>query len=149
MWLIHSLVIVSLLNLIALSSTLQLTCACPCVRAASRHQQGRWNVQGQKGWSPPIFITCINPIIIRGTDHTSSSPPIFLTLWRPCIMMYAKCKMALNNDLIDKVLFVQNEQKMSEIRLTSQFHHTWPERILRSKSSEQRTLHCVLISGTY
>ena len=37
-------------------------------------------------------------------------------------MMYAKCKMALNNDLIDKVLFVQNEQKMSEIRLTSQFH---------------------------
>ena len=36
-------------------------------------------------------------------------------------MMYAKCKMALNNDLIDKVLFVQNEQKMGEIPLTSQF----------------------------
>ena len=27
--------------------------------------------------------------------------------------------------------------------------HTWPERILRSKSSKQRTLQCILISGTY
>ena len=40
---------------------------------------------------------------------------------KTAVMMYAKCKMALNNDLIDKVLFVQNEQKMSEIPLTSQF----------------------------
>ncbi len=53
---------------------------------------------------------------------TQAFPHKFLTIRRPCIMMYAKCKMALNNDLIDKVLFVQNEQKMSEIRLTSQFH---------------------------
>ena len=26
--------------------------------------------------------------------------------------------------------------------------HPWPQRILRSKSSEQRTLQCILISGT-
>ena len=27
--------------------------------------------------------------------------------------------------------------------------HTWPDRILRSKSSKQRTLQCILISETY
>ena len=27
--------------------------------------------------------------------------------------------------------------------------HTWPERILRSKSNKQRTLQCILISGTH
>ena len=27
--------------------------------------------------------------------------------------------------------------------------HTWPERILRSKSRKQWTLHCILISGTH
>ena len=49
-------------------------------------------------------------------------------------MMYAKCKMALNNDLIDKVLFVQNEQKMSEIRLTSQFHMMYDWLVLKQKN---------------
>lgn len=49
-------------------------------------------------------------------------------------MMYAKCKMALNNDLIDKVLFVQNEQKMSEIRLTSQFHMMFDWLVLKQKN---------------
>ena len=28
-------------------------------------------------------------------------------------------------------------------------NHTWPERILRSKSNKQRTLQCILISGTH
>ena len=50
-------------------------------------------------------------------------------------MMYAKCKMALNNDLIDKVLFVQNEQKMSEIRLTSQFHMMFDWLALKQKKT--------------
>ena len=54
-------------------------------------------------------------------------------------MMYAKCKMALNNDLIDKVLFVQNEQKMSEIRLTSQFHMMFDWLALKQKKHLQNT----------
>ena len=29
------------------------------------------------------------------------------------------------------------------------FPHTWPELILRSKSNKQRTLQCILISGTH
>jgi hypothetical protein len=44
--------------------------------------------------------------------------------------------MALNNDLIDKVLFVQNEQKMSEIRLTSQFHK-------QSKNQDLQDFICI------
>ena len=43
--------------------------------------------------------------------------------------------MALNNDLIDKVLFVQNEQKMSEIRLTSQFHMMFDWLVLKQKKT--------------
>ena len=54
---------------------------------------------------------------------------------RRAVMMYAKCKMALNNDLIDKVLFVQNEQKMSEIRLTSQFHMMFDWLVLKQKKT--------------
>ena len=57
-------------------------------------------------------------------------------------MMYAKCKMALNNDLIDKVLFVQNEQKMSEIRLTSQFHMMFDWLVLWQKKHLQILCTC-------